>query len=169
LQKDSPLIFFNKNVDMSTKSRGWLECDGKRDDILLFHLGAVNRILFKRANRYLTNSGYAVRAEQIPLLMVLYMEGPQSQQALAEETGRDKASVLRTIRLLSEYGYVQIGDDPTDKRKHTVELTGSGTELMSRMLQNVMRVDRILFSAIGENDKKKLIRIMSKVSNRLKD
>ncbi len=154
---------------MSTKNADRWDCGKRKDDILLFHLGYMNRILFKRANRYLANSGYAVRAEQIPLLMVLYMGGEQSQQELAEETGRDKASVLRTIRLLAEYGYVHIDDDPNDGRKHIVMLTDDGVKLMERMLNIVARVDRILFSAIGENDKKKLIHIMNKISSRLRD
>lgn len=154
---------------MSTEMKGRMNCAFGNGDILLFHLGAVNRILFKRANRYLANSGYPIKAEQIPLLMVLYIAGAQSQQELAEETGRDKASIFRTLRSLTDYGYVQVSNDPSDGRKHTVQLTETGKELMERMVQIIVRVDRILFSAIGENDKKKLIRIIDTVANRLRD
>lgn len=154
---------------MSTKKTGRWACVERKEDILLFHLGYMNRVLFKRANRYLVNSGYAVRAEQIPLLMAIYMGGAQSQQQLAEETGKDKASVLRTVRSLAGYGYIDIADDPCDGRKHVITLTDAGVELMDKILDIVARVDRMLFSAIGETDKNRLIHIMSKISNRLRD
>jgi DNA-binding MarR family transcriptional regulator len=135
--------------------------------VLLFHLGYLNKILFKKANRYFTHSGLALRVEQLPVMLTLYHKGCQSQQDLAEEIGRDKASIQRTVRFLLNHDYVRIESDPIDGRKNIVHLTEYGNAVSAQILGRIERIDKILFSGIGDKEKSRLIDVIDKLGKKI--
>jgi len=139
------------------------------DQVLLFHLGHLNKVLYKRANRYFTASGLPIRVEQLPVLMILHHKGRQSQQDLAFELGRDKASVQRTVQFLHKHDYIRIEADPHDGRKNMVNLTEHGCMISARVQALIIRIDKILFSAIAGKEKEKLIGLMDKLTKRIEN
>ena len=62
-----------------------------------------------------------------PVLMHL-LGGPQSQRALADESGVTEQTMSRIVARLERAGYVTRTDDPTDRRRRLVAITTDGRE-----------------------------------------
>ena len=75
-------------------------------DLLLFKIFNIHKIICNKSNKNFSNEGLNIQVEQIPVAMVIYYNGPQSQQDIAHELVRDKSSVLRTVAsLVTAAGY----------------------------------------------------------------
>jgi len=150
-----------------TVREGEKSCLHPDGQVLLLQLAYLNKSLFRKANRHFIASGVPMRLEQLPLIMALYSHGSLSQQELADETGRDKASVQRTVRFLEKHHYVTIRPDATDGRKNIVCLTEHGCVIVKQVINMAKRVDRLLFSVIGSQERGRLLAIINKITRRI--
>jgi len=122
-------------------------------ELLLFKLFDVHKIICNKANKCFSKDGVDIQVEQVPVLMVLYYKGPQSQQEIADTLLRDKSSVLRTIALLQQANYVQVQADLVDKRKKTIKLTENGQQLGEKIANEVSDIDNMMFSSLSTAEK----------------
>ncbi|HTN44839.1 MAG TPA: MarR family transcriptional regulator [Flavipsychrobacter sp.] len=134
------------------------------EKLILMNLGDLHRELFNKANKFMSEKGFPIQAEQIPVLMTCYCVGNTSQQEIADLCGRDKSSVQRTVTYLVKHGLVEIKQDANDKRKNIVQLTGEGTKLGKRIEDGVVRMEEKLFGGkISETDKQAFIESIKKI------
>src|SRR5690606_39534189 len=70
-----------------------------------------------------------------PVLMHL-LGGPQSQRALADESGVTEQTMSRIVARLERAGYVTRTDDPTDRRRRLVAITTDGRDRKSTRLNS---------------------------------
>jgi DNA-binding MarR family transcriptional regulator len=131
-------------------------------DLLLFKLFDIHKIINNKANKFFSKDGVHVQVDQIPVIMVLYYEGPQSQQEMAHELVRDKSSVLRTVASLQTAGYLKVEHDTTDKRKKLVNLTLQGVELAERIAGEVGSIDERIFAKLSVAEKLILTELLDK-------
>lgn len=102
-------------------------------------------------------AAHGLTFSQYGLLLLLQIEGPQSQALLSRRTGVEPVSIGRIIDLFEARGYAQREPDPTDRRKHRVVLTESGSELLTHTLPDVRRVQADYLSVLTEQEQALLL------------
>lgn len=134
------------------------------EQLILMNLGGLHKELFSKANKFMTQKGFPIQAEQIPVLMTCYILGNISQQEIADQCGRDKSSVQRTITYLVKHGLVEVAQDPADKRKNIIKLTAEGKKLGKKIEDGVVRMEERIFGGkISDADKAAFIEAVKKI------
>ncbi|MET4046660.1 MarR family transcriptional regulator [Rhodococcus sp. 1163] len=88
------------------------------------------------------------------------LHGPLSAGELAEQLGSDPPYLSITLRDLEARGHLGRTEDPFDRRRRVVALTGSGREL-ARVADEVLRTPPAALSDLNEADLATLSRILS--------
>jgi DNA-binding MarR family transcriptional regulator len=130
---------------------------------ILFHFGMVNKALFNRANKLISKGGFPIQLEQLPVVLVLYYEGDQSQQEIADSCERDKSSVQRSISSLLKHEIVQVAQDPHDKRRNIVHLTPKGKAIAKEIEQEIIRIEDKLFGQLSRKEKDAFIKQLAHI------
>jgi DNA-binding MarR family transcriptional regulator len=111
----------------------------------------------RRAARAVTNyydrllkqaSGLRVRVSQCPILVVLYLAGPQTINVLAEQLGLDRTTLTRNLRPLAQDGLLTITSG-RDQRTRVVSLTPQGEEALLRILPMWEEAQAHMVAGIG--------------------
>jgi DNA-binding MarR family transcriptional regulator len=108
------------------------------------------------AERELATSDYGV-------LVALGDFGVLSQQQLADRLDADKSLVVRLIDQLEGRGLVTRASDPTDRRRHRIELTPTGRRLVRRVIPAVERVEEEYLSALSNTERRTLTSLLQRV------
>ncbi|WP_345955391.1 MarR family transcriptional regulator [Mucilaginibacter sp. PAMB04168] len=136
-------------------------------DLLLFKIFNIHKIICNKANKSFSNEGMNLQVEQIPVLMVIYYNGPQSQQEIAHELVRDKSSILRTVSFLETAGYVLAEPDAHDKRKKFINLTPKGLQLAKKIAGDMGKMDGKMFSNLSIAEKLILTELLDKCADHI--
>ena len=134
-------------------------------DLLLFKIFHMHKLISNKANKAFSKEGVHIQVEQIPVLMVVYHLGPQSQQDIASELLRDKSSILRTVGSLVSAGFILVEPDTNDKRKKLVTLTEKGTLLGNRIANEMDGMDEKMFANLSVAEKMILNELLDKCTS----
>lgn len=137
----------------------------KVQNLLVFRLGGVNRILFHHGNKLFSKSGFPIEMAQLPVLMTLYYHGAQSQQEIASQIGRDKASINRTVGCFVKDKIAEVNPDASDKRKSVVTLTEEGKRLSKLVENQIIASEDRIFACLTETEKQTLSTLLAKVQD----
>jgi MarR family transcriptional repressor of mepA len=129
----------------------------------IFKLSRVDKELRRRGNKLMHIEGFDIQFEQIPPLMMAYIEGEVSQQQIADELDRDKSSINRTITWLEKNGYVSVSQDSTDKRKNVIKTSRKGDAFASVLFENMNRLNDEILSELTAEEIKVMDRVFNKV------
>jgi DNA-binding MarR family transcriptional regulator len=88
--------------------------------------------LAKQVYRRSTEDLLGMHARFLMALSFLRDHGDAPQQDLAEALCMDANNVVLLLNELEALGYVARRRDPTDRRRHLVELTGEGSRALAR-------------------------------------
>lgn len=124
-----------------------------RDNVLMFRFFELHKIIANKTNRYFNRDGFDLQIEQFPVLMIPYFKGNISQQEIADISGRDKSSVLRSITSLTSKNLLNTAHDPFDKRKKMVQLTKVGKVLAERIAHEIIKLDTLVFSCLSAEER----------------
>lgn len=113
----------------------------------------VERVL---AERELGTSDYGV-------LVALGDFGVLSQQQLADRLDADKSHVVRLVDQLEGRGLVTRAADPTDRRRHRIELTPAGRTLLRQLAPIVGRADEETLSALSNTERRTLTSLLQRL------
>lgn len=91
--------------------------------------GVLYYLLSRRLNSLLAEAGTGITTDQFRLLTMLWREDGITQQQLAAQLGRDRASVTRMADILEGQGIVMRIADKNDRRINLLYLTKKGREL----------------------------------------
>lgn len=91
--------------------------------------GVLYYLLSRRLNTLLAEAGAGITVDQFRLLTMLWKEDGITQQQLAAQIGRDRASVTRMTDILEEQGIMTRIPDKTDRRVNLLYLTKKGREI----------------------------------------
>lgn len=136
-------------------------------DLLLFKIFHIHKIICNKANKFFSKEGIVIQVEQIPVLMTLFYNGPQTQQDIANELLRDKSSVLRTVASLVTVGYLVVTPDGTDKRKKLITLTVKGEEAAQWINKEMVQTDDKMFSNLSVAEKLIMTELLDKCVNHI--
>lgn len=138
------------------------------EDLAIFHLDNLSKLLRNKANQYLSSQGIDVRIEQLPALFSIPEEG-WSQQQIADEIGRDKSSVLKTISSLEREELVRVTTDMADKRKNCVMLTPKGRLLAGLMKDKIVNLEKVLFNSLKTPEHDRFMQVIKSIGNNLQN
>jgi DNA-binding MarR family transcriptional regulator len=131
-------------------------------DLLLFKIFEIHKKICNKANKFFSKDGVLIQVEQIPVLMVVHFDGPQSQQEIAQALLRDKSSILRTVASFQSAGYLKVEPDTTDKRKKLVKLTTQGTQLAEKIASEIGSIDNSMFANLSVAEKLIMTELLTK-------
>jgi DNA-binding MarR family transcriptional regulator len=90
----------------------------------------------RRAARIVSNSydevlrGTGLHANQLIMLVVVYLYEPAPINAMAEGIGLDRTTLVRDLRLIEEQGLITIRPGEHDRRQRLVSLTPKGRDTL---------------------------------------
>lgn len=114
----------------------------------MFRFFELHKVIANKTNKYFNKDGIDLQVEQFPVLMIPYFKGNISQQEIADISGRDKSSILRSIASLTAKQFLMTAQDPFDKRKKMVQLTKEGKILAEKIAQEIIELDSMIFSCL---------------------
>jgi DNA-binding MarR family transcriptional regulator len=103
-------------------------------------------------NESLQKSGYNITAEQFLLLDTLWMEGPLSQQKIADIMLKDKNSVVKLVNSLEARGLVTREVNQNDRRENIVTVTKKGIEIQEPVTQAALNAVEQITSGLSDEE-----------------
>lgn len=89
-------------------------------------LTQLSRVVYRRATKDVIGMGL----KQLIALDHLYANRGCLQQALGQQLMLDANNCVILLNDLDEHGYIERRRDPTDRRRHLVEITPAGVEAL---------------------------------------
>ena len=90
----------------------------------------LSRVILKQLNSELQHMGYKITSEQWTLLVLIWNQNGQSQQALADALYKDKTTMARLTASVESLGLIARKPGEKDGRKKVVRLTAKGKKIM---------------------------------------
>jgi DNA-binding MarR family transcriptional regulator len=84
-----------------------------------------------------------------------------SQQALCELMSVDANNLVLWLNDLESSGYVLRRRDPSDRRRHLVEITDAGLRALDRAERGIGSVEDDVLAALGPGDRRQLQRLLT--------
>ena len=122
---------------------------------LLEHLARVGR---RAAETTMSPGG--LRPRHLIALRLLSEDGPASQQGLTETLRLDPSNVVGLLNELEERELISRRRDPTDRRRHIVEMSPRGEEELCRAYIRMRVVEDDLLSALSAEEKATLYHLL---------
>jgi len=104
------------------------------DQSIGYLVGRLSRAIIKRLSKKFQDAGFDISYEQWSVLVHLYREDGQTQQALARTAVKDKAAVTRLLNGLEKKNIVLRIPDRNDKRSNFVYLTNKAKEIKPHLV-----------------------------------
>jgi DNA-binding MarR family transcriptional regulator len=115
---------------------------------LLDHLARVGR---REAEASLDNEG--LRARHLVALTLLRDHGSTTQQGLGEALRLDPSNLVGLLNELEGAGLVLRRRDPSDRRRHIVELASTGGEALDRAEHQLRVAEERVLRALSEEER----------------
>jgi len=122
---------------------------------LLEHLARVGH---RAAETTMSPGG--LRPRHLIALKLLSEDGPTSQQGLTEALRLDPSNVVGLLNELEERELITRRRDPTDRRRHIVEMSPRGEAELCRAYTRTRLVDDDLLSALSAEEKTTLYHLL---------
>lgn len=106
---------------------------------------------------------YQLAPEQHLILALLMEREGMSQNAIAEQLGKDKSSITRMIFSLEGKGYIRRLECPNDRRSVEVYLTDKGKELREAVNSIGQTTRELLSKGLTEEETSELRRLLGQV------
>lgn len=132
------------------------------DQSIGYLVGRLSRAIIKRLSKKFQDAGIDVSYEQWSILVHLYRQDGQTQQALARIAVKDKAAITRLLNGLEKKNIVLRVPDRNDKRSNLVYLTNKAKELKPHL---VGFVEEMLEEAEQGIDPDEMIRCRATINN----
>jgi DNA-binding MarR family transcriptional regulator len=112
----------------------------------------ANRLLTNLVQRQLKSAGHDLSTEQMRILTFLWMEDGQTQQALSDHTGKDKANITRSIHALEKRNIVVRVPNREDRRSKRIHLTSKGKELKDMLVPMIEKTLEVAAKNISDDE-----------------
>jgi DNA-binding MarR family transcriptional regulator len=106
-----------------------------------------------------------LRVSQVIVLVVLYLAGPQTINALAELLALDRTTIGRNLRPLAQQGLLTLTSG-SDQRMRVVTLTAQGEETLLRVVPQWEQAQAHMVAGMGQEQVAALLAQLSTVAAR---
>jgi DNA-binding MarR family transcriptional regulator len=128
-------------------------------------------IAFRKHRNVLTallhDAGLDLGSGQFPLLISLYTQDGQNQQALCRTFDIDKGAVARGVKKLAGKGLVTKVTDPGDSRKTLLRLTPKAEALRPVLSSILAKVDSWIKEDLSAEEMESFFQLMGKLESSL--
>ena len=94
-------------------------------------------------------AAHDLHARQFGALVVLAAEGPLSQRRLGALQGVDRTTTVAVLDALQARGLIERRRDQSDRRAHTVHLTGDGRRVLRQVEGEVLEAEQRFLAPLG--------------------
>ena len=91
---------------------------------------------------------------QVACLLRIHREPGIKQDELATFFHVDKGTIARTLRRLEESGFIEREQDPENRRRYILEVTGRGEEIIPLILKVEERWEDLLFRNFTDEERR---------------
>jgi DNA-binding MarR family transcriptional regulator len=132
-----------------------------------YYLHRVAALLDKRGDT-MFRSELGISLRQFLLLRLIEMGAPTpSQQMIAERLGIAKSAVSRHIDIARQNGWIDVGVSEQSRRQHSVTLTKTGQQVLSRAQALLRQTETQGFAEIPDADIEATIRTLKALHHKL--
>ena len=121
-------------------------------------LTRLSRVVYRRA----TEDVLGVRLKQFIALDYLREQGGSSQQLLGQALMLDPNNCVILLNDLEDAGYVQRRRDPTDRRRHMVEMTPAGERAVAQAEEKLESVEDEVLGKLTASERATLHELLVK-------
>jgi MarR family transcriptional regulator, lower aerobic nicotinate degradation pathway regulator len=106
---------------------------------------------------------HGVRTHHLAVLAALADHGPSCQQDLCDRLDLDKSHMVGFVDDLEAGGHVVRARDPQDRRRHSVDITASGRDLLARLLAEDEVCQTDVFGVLSAEERDLLVALLQRV------
>ncbi len=117
------------------------------------------KVIHKRS----TDERLGLKLRQVMLLSYLRAGAPALQQQLCESLWLDPNNCVLLLNEMEELGLVERRRDPSDRRRHVVDITDEGRVALERAERAQETIGDELLSALSEEERATLRSLLSRV------
>ncbi|HUJ35927.1 MAG TPA: MarR family winged helix-turn-helix transcriptional regulator [Solirubrobacteraceae bacterium] len=117
------------------------------------------KVIHKRS----TEERLGIKLRQLMLLSYLRGGGSALQQQLCEALWLDPNNCVLLLNELEDMGYVERRRDPSDRRRHVVDITDAGQKALERAERAQEEIGDELLSALSDEERSTLRLLLSRV------
>ena len=121
-------------------------------------LTRLARLVYRRS----TEDLLGIRLKELMALAYLRDHAPASQQALSEAMHLDANNCVLLLNELEGSGYATRQRDPTDRRRHIVELTEAGRQALEHAEQAQQTIEGDVLGALSATERASLRDLLSR-------
>jgi DNA-binding MarR family transcriptional regulator len=118
--------------------------------------------LAKAVHKRSTEELLGIKMRQLMLLSYLRAGAPALQQQLCEALWLDPNNCVLLLNELEEMGYVERRRDPTDRRRHVVDITDEGRTALERGQRAQESLGDQIFAALSDEERAILHSLLSR-------
>jgi DNA-binding MarR family transcriptional regulator len=122
----------------------------RADDTLVVALASVAQQVAARMRGLLAGVGLSPR--RFLALQLLAGAGSMGQQSLVEALGVDPSVLVAVLNDLEAAGLAERRRDPGDRRRHIVDISPAGVELLGRVRRSIETVERDLLADLDDGE-----------------
>jgi DNA-binding MarR family transcriptional regulator len=128
-------------------------------------LTRLSRLVYHRA----TEDVIGIRLKQFIALDYLARQGGSSQQQLGQTLMLDPNNCVILLNDLEEFGYVERRRDPTDRRRHLVEMTDAGRRALEHAEEKLETLEDQVLPNLDPGERAKLRDLLAKALEAVPD
>ncbi len=117
------------------------------------------KVIHKRS----TEERLGIKLKHLMLLSYLRAGAPALQQQLCEALWMDPNNCVLLLNELEDAGYIERRRDPSDRRRHVVDLTDEGRTALERAERAQETIGDELLSALSDEEQATLRSLLSRV------
>jgi DNA-binding MarR family transcriptional regulator len=121
-------------------------------------LAQITKVIHRRTTEELLG----IRWKYFVALSVLYEQPALSQQSLCDQMVMDPNNCVILLNELESLGYVERKRDASDRRRHIVELTGTGREVFEHSIRAREAIEDEVLGALDADERETLRTLLSK-------
>jgi DNA-binding MarR family transcriptional regulator len=126
--------------------------------LLMIKLGRITTHRFSEALE-----SFGIRPRHVAALIELRDRGELTQQALCGQLHLDPTNLVAILNELEQRGYATRRRDPTDRRRHIVEVSKKGLAVIEKVSEVMDGVEDELLDGFSTDERKQLAGLLASV------
>jgi DNA-binding MarR family transcriptional regulator len=124
-------------------------------------LGRLGKLVSRRFAKALSATG--LKPPQAGVLITLRDSGPMTQQALGDVLHIDPSNLVGVLNELEDNGWAIRRRDPTDRRRHIVEISAEGADRVAGVEDVVAGVEDELLAVLNPQEREQLRDLVARI------
>jgi len=141
------------------------------DDYNNVHIGLIIRDLHLEISHYITQllAPYRLAPEQHLLMSLLLQQEGLSQNDIAQQLSKDKASVARMLASLESKGYITKEVSDYDRRFVKVYVTSEGRKLAPIINEVAEQINHTIERGLSEHDRLSVATLLKQIQQNIRN